>query len=467
MAGAAKSTEKRIESGRVLMKPACLFLSIAVILGVPSWADAGAKIKPNIIFILADDLGYGDLGCYGQEKIRTPELDRLAARGLRFRQFYAGSTVCAPSRCSLMTGLHTGHCRVRGNGTTPLRPEDTTIASVLKQAGYTTGLIGKWGLGEAGSTGVPTRQGFDYFFGYLNQVHAHNYYPDFLWRNEEKVAISGNVVKNNVALKKAVYSPDLFTREAMDFISKNKECPWFLYLAYILPHANNERGRAEKNGMEVPSDAPYSAEDWPQPQKNHAAMITYLDREVGRIVQHLKNLGLDEETIIIFTSDNGPHREGGADPSFFRSAGPLRGFKRSLHEGGIRVPMIVCWPGRIRPDQETDQVGAFWDVLPTLAELAGAKSSKGLDGISLVPTLVGKQQKQQHDFLYWEFHERGFQQGVRAGNWKALRALPGAPLKLYDLRTDLGETTNVAASHPEVIARIETYMRGARTESPD
>jgi arylsulfatase A-like enzyme len=430
-------------------------------------ANGNAK-KPNIVFILADDLGYGDLGCYGQKKIKTPNIDRMAAQGLRFRQFYAGSTVCAPSRCALMTGLHTGHCLVRGNARVPLRPEDVTFAKLLQLAGYYTGLIGKWGLGEDGSTGVPNRQGFDYFFGYLNQHHAHNYYPDFLWRNQEKVPIPGNVlVKDNVASKRTTYSHDLFTAEALQFIEKNKAKPFFLYLAYTIPHANNERGKAEGNGMEVPSDAPYTNEKWPQAQKNHAAMITYMDRDIGKLFDKLRELGLDDNTIVFFSSDNGPHREGGGDPAFFLSSGLLRGFKRSLHEGGVRVPFIARWPGRIKPG-ETDHIAAFWDVMPTMSDIGRAKTPDKIDGLSFAPTLFGKSKDQkQHDFLYWEFHEGGFQQAVRMGKWKAVRTKVGKGMELYDLAADISEKTDIAARQPQVIERIETYLRTARTESAD
>jgi arylsulfatase A-like enzyme len=444
-----------------------LMLSVGVavssVLYCPAASGAEKAQLPNIIFILADDLGYGDLGCYGQKQIQTPNLDQMAREGMRFTQCYAGSTVCAPSRCCLMTGYHTGHALVRGNARVPLRAEDVTVATVLKSAGYATGLVGKWGLGEADSSGIPNKQGFDYFFGYLNQVHAHNYYPDFLWKNQEKFPLEGNVVQKGVAVKRAQYSHDLFTREALGFIERQKEKPFFLYLAYTIPHANNEAG---KEGMEVPSDAPYSDRPWPQPQKNHAAMITRLDHDIGRLFKKLKEQGLDENTIVFFSSDNGPHKEGGADPKFFSSSGPLRGFKRDLTEGGIRVPLLVRWPGKIKAGAVSDQVAAFWDVLPTLAELGRAKAPAGLDGISLVPALLGHKQK-QHDFLYWEFHERGFQQAVRMGDWKAIRLKVGEPLELYDLKSDIGEKTNVAAKHPEVVARIEAYLRTARTESKD
>lgn len=440
------------------------------ILGISAGiADAAGPKRPNIVFILADDLGYGDLGCYGQERIRTPNIDRLAARGRRFTQCSAGSTVCAPSRCSLMTGLHAGHGRVRGNALVPLRPEDVTIAEVLKPAGYATGIFGKWGLGEPGTTGLPNRQGFDEWFGYLNQRHAHNYYPEYLWKNEQKYRLEGNEEKgnSNYAIKGVQYAPDLFTREALDYLDRHESGPFLLFLTSTIPHANNERGRAEGNGMEVPSDAPYSAEPWPQVEKNHAAMITRLDGDVGRVLDRLRALGLEDDTIVFFTSDNGPHKEGGADPAFFRSSGPLRGFKRALYDGGIRVPMIVRWPGHVEAGSVSDAVWAFWDVLPTLAELAGVPAPSGIDGISQVPAILGKGGQPAHEFLYWEFHEGGFKQAVRTGDWKAVRPGPCQPLELYNLKDDIGEEHDVAAKHPDVVARIEAYLRTARTDSPD
>jgi arylsulfatase A-like enzyme len=429
-----------------------------------SWAEPNHR-PPNIIFVLADDLGYGDLGCYGQKQIRTPNIDRLAAEGMRFTQCYAGSTVCAPSRCALMTGMHTGHCTVRGNALVPLRSADVTVAEVLKGAGYATALIGKWGLGEPGTAGVPNRKGFDFFFGYLNQVHAHNYYPDYLWKNEQKFPLAGNVVKENVATERAQYSQDLFTQEALSFVERQRTKPFFLYLAYTIPHANNERGKVEGNGMEVPSDAPYSGMPWPQTEKNHAAMITRLDADIGRLATRLQELHLDEETVVFFSSDNGPHKEGGADPQFFQSSGPLRGYKRDLYEGGIRVPMLVRWPGKVRAGTVSEQVWAFWDFLPTAAELARGETPAGLDGISVVPTLLNNGPQKQHDFLYWEFHERGFQQAARMGDWKGIRKTDGA-LELYDLQHDLGETSNVAALQPDVAAKIDAYLSSARSDSP-
>jgi len=432
-----------------------------------SWGEAREAKRPNIIFILADDLGYGDLGCYGQQTIRTPNIDRMASEGVRFTQCYAGSTVCAPSRCCLMTGLHTGHAFVRGNKRVPLPPEEVTVAELLKEAGYTTGIIGKWGLGNEGTTGVPNAQGFDYLFGYLDQGRAHNYYPEFIWRNEEKYPLEGNVESkehHGVSVERKVYSHDLFAEDALAFVERHHDEPFFLYLAYTVPHANNERGRYDGNGMEVPDYGAYADKDWPEPQKGHAAMISRLDRDVGRLLKQLKDLGLDDDTIVFFSSDNGPHKEGGADPAFFHSSGPLRGYKRDLYEGGIRMPMIARWPGRIKPGAVSDQVWAFWDFPPTALELAGGPVPEGIDGISMVPALLGRKQP-DHEFLYWEFHERSFKQAVRMGHWKAVSLGPDKPLELYDLSGDIGEKTNVAKDHPDIVAKIEVYLKGARTAS--
>jgi arylsulfatase A-like enzyme len=446
------------------------FQAAATLLALaPSAPAESVRRPPNIVFILADDLGYGDLGCYGQEQIKTPNLDRMAAEGMRFTQCYAGSTVCAPSRCALMTGLHTGHGRIRGNGQGTLRPDDRTVAELLKEKGYTTGLVGKWGLGEDGSTGVPNRKGFDSFFGFLNQSHAHNYYPDFLWRNEAKFPIKENVQSKtqNVAAERVVYAHDLFTQEALQFVETNKAKPFFLFLAYTIPHANNERTRAEGNGNEVPDLGPYADRPWPAPEKAKAAMISRLDADVGRLFEKLKALGIDSQTIVFFTSDNGPHREGGNKPEFFRSAGPLRGIKRDLYEGGIREPMIVRWPGRVKSGAVSDHVWAFWDFLPTAAELAGQKPPQGTDGISVVPTLRGQGTQLTHPYLYWEFHERGSKQAVRFGDWKAVRLKPDGPVELYDLKADVGERHDVAGEHPHLVAKAEEMFKQARTESPD
>lgn len=432
---------------------------------------SGRAERPNIIFILADDLGYGDLGCYGQRTIRTPNLDRMAAEGMIFTDHYAGSTVCAPSRCCLMTGLHTGHAFVRGNDRIPLRPSDVTVAELLRQAGYTTGIIGKWGLGEPDTTGIPNRKGFDHWFGYLNQQHAHNYYPDYLWHNEQKVLLANEVTPvgaaGGVATRKVQYSHDLFTADALEFIGRNRRRPFFLYLAYTIPHANNE---AKPDGMEVPSYGQYAGEDWPNPQKGHAAMITRMDADIGRLFARLESLGLDRKTLVLFSSDNGPHKEGGAAPAFFSSSGVLRGCKRDVYEGGIRVPLIARWPGRIAAGSGSNHVCASWDFLPTCCELAGVPVPRGIDGLSILPTLLGLPQMQQsHDYLYWEFHEQGKKQAVRMGDWKGIRLNvaknSNGPIELYDLEADMGEERNVADQHPEIAEQIATIMASARTPS--
>lgn len=426
--------------------------------------DAVAADRPNIIFILADDLGYGDLGCYGQKQIQTPRLDRMAAEGMRFTQAYSGSTVCAPSRCVLMTAKHTGHARVRGNERVPLEPDDFTVGEQLHLAGYHTAIIGKWGLGEPDTTGIPNKQGFDEWFGYLNQEHAHNYYPDYLWRNETKVLIDSN--KDDL---KGTYSHDLFVDEAEQFIrrrvSSDANTPFFLYLALTIPHTNNELGRRTGNGQEVPSDVPYSDREWPQPEKNFAAMITRMDNDIGRLLDLLRELNLDEKTIVFFTSDNGPHHEGGHSDKFFESSGGLRGSKRDLYEGGIRVPFIARWPGKIAAGSTCTQVISFADFLPTAGELGSIEPAYGIDGISFRTALLG-QGERDPEFLYWEFHEGAFKQAVRMGNWKAVRLNQGLPLELYALDSDIAESHNVASSHPDVIERIELYLKTARTESP-
>jgi arylsulfatase A-like enzyme len=457
----------------------CLLLSLPLLFAAPQAAHAADQPrKPNIVLILADDLGYGDLGCYGQKRIKTPNLDQLAADGMRFTQAYAGSTVCAPSRCALMTGLHTGHCRVRGNGggggprlNVALAPEDVCVAELLKKGGYRTALVGKWGLGEEGSTGIPTRKGFDHFFGYLNQHHAHNYYPDFLWRGETKEAVGNPQSKvENVAEKFNVYAPDLFRDDALKFIEANQRYPFFLYYATTAPHANNEKTRATGEGNEVPSDEPYSKEKWPQAEKNKAAMITRMDADIGKILAKLKELGLEKDTVVIFSSDNGPHQEGGNKVDFFASAGPHRGFKRSMTDGGIRVPAIVRWPGVVKPGTVSDHVWAFWDFLPTACDIAGVDgpAPRDIDGRSVYPTLTGKGEQWKHPFLYWEFHEGGTKQAVRHDNWKAIRQSPGAPLELFDVVKDPAEKNNVASATPETrahVAKIENYLKTARTDS--
>jgi arylsulfatase A-like enzyme len=439
-------------------------------------AIAADMRRPNIVFILADDLGYGDLGCYGQKRIETPHIDRLAKEGMRFTDLYAGCTVCAPSRCVLMTGYHMGHCWVRGNAGREnreiqcLRERDVTVAEVLRKAGYATALCGKWGLGEEGTAGVPTRQGFDFFFGYLNQHHAHNYYPAYLFRGEKRAPLK-NVVPGSgefgvgVASEKVEYSADLITAEALAWIEQMKDRPFFLYYAPTLPHANNEGGR---EGMEVPDLGQYAKTDWPPQQKAHAAMISRLDADVGRLMEKLRQLGLDENTLVFFSSDNGPHAEGGNDPQFNDSNGPLRGIKRDLTEGGIRVPFICRWRGKITAGTTSNQIGSFADILPTLAELTGTTGelSKDLDGLSIVPTLLGRPAEQkQHDYLYWAFYERGGAQAVRQGKWKAVQQPLNTPVRLYDLADDLGEDHDVAAEHPEVARKLTAAMREAYVPS--
>jgi arylsulfatase A-like enzyme len=433
-------------------------------LGGAAAAPAAAPTKPNMIFILADDLGYGDLGCYGQKQIATPNLDRMAAEGMKFSDAYAGSTVCAPSRCCLMTGLHTGHAKVRTNGAGPIGPGDLTVTEILKSAGYRTALYGKWSLGGIYTSGYPLDKGFDEWFGYFSQSHAHEYYPEILLDGRREVLIRGNF--GEPTHKRSVYVHDLFTERALKFIEQNSRNPYFLHLCYTIPHANNELGRSTDNGMQVPSDAPYTNKDWPQTEKNFAAMITRMDAGVGRILAALKKSGQDKNTLVIFSSDNGPHREGGHNPEFFRSSGPLRGIKRDLYEGGIRVPFLAWWPGRIPPGSTNSQPVAFWDFLATAAELAGARVPVPTDGISIVPALMGRPLPER-EFLYWEFHERRFTRAVRTGRWKGVMPGPDAKIELYDLQTDIAESRNVADAHPSLVEKMAHIMKTARTPGPE
>ena len=447
------------------------FLKIASV-GASTFAFGGcakpSKRKPNIIYILADDLGYGDVGCFGQMKIKTPNLDKMCAEGMKFTQHYAGSTVCAPSRCVLMTGLHTGHAYIRGNSKNSMRPEDVTIAEVLKTAGYTNGLIGKWGLGQEGSNGVPTKKGFDYFYGYLDQSMAHNYYPHFLLRNEERVSLK-NIVPNpgpydqGVAIEKIEYSHDLFAKEALQFVEKNKDNPFYLYLALTIPHANNEGGQ---EGMEVPDYGEYADLNWPEPQKGHAAMISLMDKDIGRLMAKLIELDIDNDTFVFFTSDNGPHREGGNNPDFNDSNGPLRGLKRDLYEGGIRVPTIARWPGHITAGTNSDHISAFWDFFPTACDIVGAEIPGGLDGLSMLPVLLGKEEQQQkHEYLYWEFHERNKKIGIRFGDWKVIKFINDDHVEVYNLQDDLEEQNDLASQKPDIAEKGLAYMKAARTTS--
>jgi arylsulfatase A-like enzyme len=435
-----------------------------------------AASLPNIVLIQADDLGYGDLSCYGQQKFRTPNIDRLAAEGTRFTQYYAGSTVCAPSRASLLTGLHTGHAAIRGNGDHPLRPQDVTAGELLRRAGYATAVIGKWGLGTADTTGRPDRQGFVESFGFLDHTHAHRQYTDHLWKNGEPVPVD----------LERDYVNDLFAKAALEFVEKSASRPFFLYLSFTVPHAElrapdaavapfrglfQEIPFANPQADRVPTHPPSRVRrptigyrSQPEPFATFAGMIARMDEHVGQLVAKLQALGLERDTLVLFTSDNGPHREGGANPELFDSNGPLRGIKRDLYEGGIRVPMIARWPGRVKAGATSPQVWAHWDFLPTALDLAGVAAPTGLDGLSMRAALEGRRQR-PHEFLYWEFHERAFEQAVRMGNWKAVRHAPDKPLELYDLASDLGEQRDVAARRPNVVKKIEDYLKRARTPS--
>ncbi len=439
--------------------------------------------RPNLIWIMADDLGYGELGCYGQKVIPTPRIDAMASGGTRFTHFYAGATVCAPSRSVLMTGLHHGHTRVRGNAgqanplAQALRPGDTTVAELLKGSGYKTALVGKWGLGDVGAAecGLPRKHGFDQFFGYLNQNHAHNHFPDFLWRNEEKVSLPNKIVpvgKNGAgyATEAKAFADDLFTEEAVRFVRENKAGPFFLYWSMVIPHANNERRAALKNGAHVPDFGPFAEKDWPDTDKGHAAMIHRMDGCVGRMLDTLRELGIDRETLVIFTSDNGPHNESNHSLARFNPSGPYSGIKRSLTDGGIRVPFIAWWPGTITAGKASAHVGYSGDFLATAAELAGAQAPQGLDSISLVPTFRGDGSSQKkHEFLYWEFHEGGFRQAaLYQGRWKGIRSgSADGPVRLFDTDADPGEKVDVALNHPEIARTLGGYLAGARSESAD
>jgi len=430
--------------------------------------------RPNVLLIQADDLGYGDLSAFGQSRFRTPNLDRLAREGIRFTQYYAGSTVCAPSRTALMTGLHTGHSWIRGNGEFPLRDEDVTIAMTLRDAGYRTAVIGKWGLGRPGTAGQPDKKGFEYSFGFLDHRHAHRQFTDHLYRNVAPVATDPD----------RDYANDLFTKESIAFVEAQDARPFFLYLNYTVPHAElrvpddslqpfkgmfpekpfvNDRADGRATG---PDNQSLGYRSQPTPHAAFAAMITRMDRDIGRIVDRLAARQLDRQTLVLFTSDNGPHQEGGGEPAFFRSSGGLRGIKRDLYEGGIRVPMIARWTGTIPRGRVSDHRWAHWDVYPTVAEAAGLPASGNLDGMSMLRALRGQRQP-THDFFYWEFHERGFQQAVRMGSWKAVRLAKDKPLELYNLATDPFEQHDVAAASPDVVATIEKYLATARTDNPN
>lgn len=436
------------------------------------FANGKSSQKPNIIFIMADDLGYGHLGCYGQKLIETSNIDRLAGEGIRFTQAYAGCSVCAPSRSVLMTGFHTGHTSVRGNsGGIPLLDADVTVAEVLKAAGYATGIFGKWGLGEHGTSGVPYKQGFDEFFGTLHQIHAHFYYPEYLWKNDKKYPLPGNA--NG---RRGQYTHDLIVEESLGFIQAHHNEPFFLYLSFAIPHyellvpadsLKQYRGKFTETpytGRGRPAGYPHDYATQETPKAAIAAMITRMDRNIGRIMSLLKKLRIDNNSIVFFTSDNGSSKGAGA-PDFFRAAGPLRGYKGGFYEGGIRVPLIARWPGKVKPGTVSNHVCYFADIMPTLAELAGAESPGKTDGISIVPTLlagdaVGRKQN-KHRFLYWEDKGR---LAVRMGNFKAVQPKKLAPLELYDLSKDVGEKNNIAADNPDIITTVEHYLKTARTK---
>jgi arylsulfatase A-like enzyme len=454
---------------RGFLKAAGIGIATALL---PKALTAAAKPpieKPNIVFILADDLGYNDVGCYGQKKINTPNIDMLAKQGMRFTQAYAGSTVCAPSRSSLMTGMHNGHNRIRDNlpHAIYLQPDDVTVAEVLKHAGYTTGAIGKWSLGSPGSWGLPNYQGFDYWYGHLIQDQAIIYYPTYLWENDKMDLQQDLVMINDVGKmignrggKRVKYTHDVFTEKALSFIEQNAQRPFFLYLPYTLPHFSQYPKDTPEHYI-VPSDEPYTNKDWPQIAKNYAAMITRMDADVGKIMTLLKKSGLDSNTLVILTSDNGPCL--GSHPTeFFDSNGILRGGKRDLYEGGIRVPFIARWPGKISAGKVSDQMLAFWDVMPTLADVAGLPIPSNIDGISMLPTLLGKKQK-QHEYLYWDYgHVRKtFKQALRMGDWKAVRIGVKNPSELYNLKDDPGETKNLAKQYPKIVKKMESLMKEA------
>lgn len=462
--------------------------------------------RPNVIYILADDLGIGDIEPFGQRYIKTPNLNRMMNEGMRLLQHYAGNTVCAPSRASLMTGLHSGHAQIRGNfelggftdeeefGQMPLNPGTQTVATMLADAGYRTGLVGKWGLGGPGSHGIPNKHGFDYFLGYLDQKQAHNHYPTHLWENERWFPLNNAYLYPHQPLprdadpfdpssyesyKRDDYAQDRLTEAALNFIKSNSEQPFFLYLAFAAPHAALQIPEDELNQYLHFEETPYTAQrnylPHPTPRAARAAMISNVDSAVGRLMSLLRELGIDQDTLIIFSSDNGPTPEGGGDMQFFDSNGPYRGYKRDLYEGGIRMPTLARWPGRIEAGSSSSHVSAFWDLMPTLADLAGVEAPSN-DGISFLPALLQEDQA-RHESLYWEFHNvRGsHSQAVRFfdsqnTSWKAVRIYNertglNPEIELFDLDSDPYETTNVSETYPELIMRAKQIMAQSRTRS--
>ncbi len=463
-------------------RPALVALiAVMIVFSATAAKNCAAERLPNIIYIMTDDLGYGDLGCYGQKVVQTPHLDRLAAEGIRFTDHYAGHTVCRPSRLVLWTGQHVGHTGLTGNRSHNLSGMEATVARQLKQAGYATGGVGKWALGnvdepsEINNAGHPNNNGFDYWFGYLNQGNAHNFYPLFLWENKTRVPLPGNVLsthpnsRGRVSEKKVTYSHDLMTEAALRFVRDHRDSPFLLHIHWTIPHANNEGGRVSGDGMEIPDYGPYADRDWPNPEKGFAAMVSRMDGDVGRLMALLKELDLDEKTIVLFTSDNGPHQEGGHQHEFFDSNGPLKGYKRSMHDGGIRVPLIARWPGKIAPASESDHPSAFWDFLPTACAIAGVEAPKQIDGISYLPTLLGKVEAQKkHEYLYWASQEGTTSVGVRWGKWKLVKYRgnkrrnepdpPSNDWRLYDLSADIGEENDLAKKHPDIVKQIRGLL---------
>jgi len=457
-----------------------LFISLITIISTScsekKKGDSTVTKKPNIIYILADDLGYGDLSCYGQTRFSTPNIDKLAKEGMLFTQHYAGSTVCAPSRSALMTGQHTGNTPIRGNKKIELPKESFTVAELLKENGYATGGFGKWGLGSSGFEGDPLNQGFDTFFGFHDQMLAHHYYPDYLWDNDKVF----NLVENK-GLKKGQYAPSLIHQRALSFIDNHKNEPFFLYYPSIIPHAelfapeeymNRFIGKfnPEKSFKGVDDGELYKTGRYGSQKYGHAAfvaMITLFDDQVGEILQKVKDLGLEENTIIIFTSDNGPHKEAGADPDYFDSNGVLRGYKRDLYEGGIRVPMIAKWKGKIKEGTITNHISAFWDIMPTIAEILNTKLKSETDGISFLPSLQESGKQQNHDYLYWEFHELKGRQAIRKDNWKLVKYKVKGTSEyfLFDLNSDPTETNNLSEVKPEKLKELIAILENSRTES--
>ena len=498
---------------RAIVKPAMNAATLALV-GLVALSGCGQKEsveaapaavakkdeRPNIVFILADDMGYGDLSVNGQKNFTTPSIDKMAEEGIRFTNFYAGSAVCGPSRSVLMTGQNVAHTPVRANQMTIAQPdgsvkkisrtfkdEEVLVSEVLKEAGYHTGLVGKWGLGEIDDEGHPNDQGFDYFYGYLNHIHAHNHYPEYLWRNKEKVKLKNEVIEAECSYcagfghrgeitpldKRVEYADDLIRDESVAFIERaaKQDQPFFLFVSLVSPHANNEAETVDwAHGLEIPSTAEFDSQDWPETAKSYAAMVRHVDNSVATIRAKLEELGLDKNTIVMFTADNGPHEEGGNDPYFHDSNGENRGLKRYLYEGGLRVPTVAWGPGIVAQGVVSEHIAYFGDFMATAAEAANAtdKLPANLDSLSFLAELKGATNVQKkHDYLYWEFYEHVTQQAVRMGKWKAVRIpIITGPIALYDMENDRGETTDVAAAHPEVVAKIDKIMAESHIPSP-